>query len=166
MTEISTPGRQRPRRRRRRAVQVCKLQHHKFGVAAVAFGTRGAGASALPASGAMGSAAAAAAAASDADRDSLDNWLLASAGFEHDRQIVVWKWMDQTIVGLATVTSRVVSLSFCPVTNTLVTVGPNHLSFWSHDGDMDSVDESTMSLLDPTIKGKSAKYTCTYDMTT
>ena len=85
VTEIATPGRQRPRRRRRKANLVCSLQHHNFGVAALAFGTRGAGGDGPD------------------SRASFDNWLLASAGFEHDHQIIVWKWMDRSIVGMATV---------------------------------------------------------------
>jgi WD40 repeat protein len=141
VTEIATPGRQRPRRRRRRATIVCTLQQHNFGVAALAFGTRGAGGT----GGGNG----------PDSRESFDNWLLASAGFEHDKQIVVWKWMDRSIVGVATVSTRVMSMAFCPVTNTLVTVGPNHLSFWSHSSDMDSADESMLSVGDPTVAGLS-----------
>ena len=105
LTEISTPGRQRPRRRRRRAVLVCSLQHHKFGIAALAFGTRGAG---IENDGATGSGTND---VSSSTRESFNNWLLASAGFEHDHQIVVWKWMDRSIVGLATVDTKIVSLS-------------------------------------------------------
>ena len=46
--------------------------------------------------------------------------------------------MDARIVALAHVKTKIAALEFCPVTNTLVTVGPSHLSFWSHEDDTDS----------------------------
>ena len=116
-TSASTAQATPHRRRRRRAKIVGSLQHHKFGVSAVAFATRG-----RDGDGRI-----------NTSRRSFEDWLLASAGFKHDGQIAIWKWMDSRMVALARVKSKICSIAFCPVTNALVSVGPSHLSFWSHE---------------------------------
>lgn len=67
---------------------------------------------------------------------------LVTVGFKHDRQLIVWEWMDLKIVNVLKLTKKVNSIHFQNEGKYFITCGDRHLKWWDmhREDEYDSID--------------------------
>jgi mitogen-activated protein kinase binding protein 1 len=61
---------------------------------------------------------------------SQDDHHLVSVGFQHDKQLMVWDWIDCRMISSNKIENKVHGISFHPSGNFFVTCGDRHLKWW------------------------------------